>query len=343
MENQFFNLEKIKELTSSIEVLQAKAHLLDEIFVKVETCKQTLVKSIPDENFLSQVNVVTDLMKEVKSELEKITKNNITSFLNFQARLFEKYKENFQEKLKKLQLDKDRLRKIGLDLIEKRVLSKTLEEISIIRSLGVSQWLEILDSLKLNSLFLGSLKKLAIYYKSIINMKLELELKKIPKDSDPSLIKEYKNVFLVDPYISFEEFLKLIEDKLTHQKLKTKKKFLAQAKQEEELEKLKKRQEEQRESYDDYLKLSDREFERKIRKKSREKLRDIKDLDKVVKKIEISDEITEKIEKFKSKFNQNFEEKYLIQKDEERDPLDLIRERKTKKKKEYKMYKDHFE
>ncbi|KKL55087.1 hypothetical protein LCGC14_2258910, partial [marine sediment metagenome] len=58
--------------------------------------------------------------------------------------------------------------------------------------------------------------------------------------------------------------------------------------------------------------------------------------------IEISEEISEKIEKFKSKFNKSFEEKYLIKKDEEKDPIDLIRERKSNKDKEYKHFKDHF-
>ncbi|MHA2007127.1 MAG: hypothetical protein ACXABO_08400 [Promethearchaeota archaeon] len=343
MENQLFNLEKIKELTSSIDELQAKTQLLDESSAEFESYKLILMKSVIDEKLLYSINNLTDLMRDVNNQLENLTKDNINRFLKLQARLVEKYREVYQEQLKKIQLDQDLLKKIGLYLIENRAISKTVQKISIIPSIEIYQWLDILDSLKQNTLFLGSLKILRDYYKTINRKKLEIELSKIPKDTDISLIKDYKVAFLEDSSLSFKEYIRLIENKLTHQKLSTKKEFLAQVKQKEELEKLKKKQEEQKESYDAYLKLSDSEFERRIRRRSREKLKDIKDPEKETKKIEISDEITDKIEKFKSKFNESFKEKYLIQKDEEKDPLELIRERKTKKEKEYKDYKDHFE
>ena len=143
--------------------------------------------------------------------------------------------------------------------------------------------------------------------------------------------------------MSFEEFLQIIENNLTQQELKVRRKIVKETKEKEEFKKLKKKQEEHKETYDDYLKLSDSEFDRKRRKKSREKLNFTAKNGKKVKEIEISKEISEKIEKFKSKFNKTFADKYLIQKDDEEDPLDLVRERKKKKEKEYKHYKDHFE
>ena len=109
------------------------------------------------------------------------------------------------------------------------------------------------------------------------------------------------------------------------------------------MKKLKKNQEEQKKTYEEYLKLSDSEFKRLRRKKSREKLTDISEKSTEKDSIEISDEVSEKIEKFKSQLEKRFNEEFMIQKDEEKDPLDLIRERKKKKEKEYKKYKDHFE
>ena len=156
------------------------------------------------------------------------------------------------------------------------------------------------------------------------------------------MIKEFEKVFREDTNITFKDFLQLIKEDLTQKDLTVRKDKIGRAKEKEELERLKKKQEEQKQTYEDYLKLSDSEFERRIRKKSREKLKNITSINEG-KKIEITDEVSEKIEKFKSKFNKSFEEKYLVQKDDEQDPLELIRERRKKKKKEYKKYKDHFD
>ena len=134
-----------------------------------------------------------------------------------------------------------------------------------------------------------------------------------------------------------------IESKLTQTELKAKKKIREKTIENEKFEILKKTQEEHRETYDDYIKLSNREFERLRRKKDREKLIDISVESKKEKKNEISDEISQKIQNFKSQFEKSFEEKYLVQKNDDEDPLDLVRERKKKKEKEYKKYKNHFE
>jgi len=341
--SQLFNLEKIKDFTSSIDVLQAKIYQLNEDSVNVKAFKQSVIHNFTNKDFLSQIEEITNLMSDIKNILENISNHNISRFLSLQESLIKKYKEKNQETLKKLKLNQGLLREIGLYLIEKREINKTIHEISYVPSIEVAQWLEILDSLKQNSLFLRTIKKIEQYYENLIQDKLKLELSKIPKDADISLIKDFEAAFLEDPNITFTEFLQDFESKLTQKELKTKKEFIAKVKKREELEKLKKKQEEQKEAYNDYLKLSDKAFERKTRKKAREKLSDIRTTDKETKKIEISDEVSEKIEKFKSKLDKSFEEKYLIQKDDEIDPLDLIRERKIKKEKEYKKYKDHFE
>jgi hypothetical protein len=342
-ENQVFDLEKIRDLTSSIDMLQARAHQLTEQSKKVETWKQSVIESFSEEKFLSQLGIISDLLINVGRRLQKTATENIGRFLNFQEGLIRKYKEINQQKLKKLELDEEALRKIGLFLIENRKISKLIQKISYTPSLEISQWLEILDSLQQNSLFLKIMKKIELYREKIIQDKLKVEISKIPKDTEVLLVKEYERAFLEDPKLSFREFLQIFENNLTQQELKEKRILVKEAKEKEEFKKLKKKQEEHKETYNDYLKLSDSEFKRKRRKKSREKLKSITKNGKEMKKIEISDEISEKIEKFKSKFKKTFEEQYLIKKDDEQDPLDLVRERKRKGEKEYKLYKDHFE
>jgi hypothetical protein len=342
-ENQLFNLEKMKELTSSLDVLQASTHQLNEDSDNFKAYILSVIPNFTSEIFLSQIEEIREIMMAVQDKIEKLSMENVVSFLTLQENLIKKYKEKKHNELKKLDLNQTRLREIGLHLIETRKINKTINKISYIPSIEIAQWSEVLDSLKLNSLFISTMQNFKLYYENIIQDKLKLELSKIPKNADQILIKDFEKAFHEDPYITFTEFIQDFESKLTQKELKTKRQFIAKAKEQEELEKLKKAQEEQREAYNDYLKLSDKAFERKTRKKSREKLKDVKIANKEGKKIEISDEISEKIEKFKSKLDKSFEEKYLIQKEDEIDPLDLIRERKVKKKKEYKKFKDHFE
>ena len=135
--------------------------------------------------------------------------------------------------------------------------------------------------------------------------------------------------------ITLEEFLQEIESKLTQKELDAKRKIVDKTK---ENDKLKEQQEQQLQSFEDYFKLSDKEFERRMRKEKREKLADLVEKPEKAKKVEITEEVSEKIENFKSKFENSFDEKFLIKRDDEMDPLDLIRERKKKKDREYKDY-----
>jgi len=86
----------------------------------------------------------------------------------------------------------------------------------------------------------------------------------------------------------------------------------------------------------EYFKYSRQELERRKRREKRKKLKDLQD--KPAEEVEITPEISEKIQEYKEKLDSSFKEKYLIQKDDSTDPLDLIRERKKAKEKEYKSH-----
>ena len=341
--NQIFNLEKVKELTNPIEDLQAELNQLNENSLKITQKIQNIEENFPDEKFISQIASIRGLLKNVNNKLNKITKTNLTKFLAFQDQLIKKYKEIFKDNLKRLYIQKEITKKIGLFLIEERKISKIIESVSFLPSIEIPQWLALLDSLKHNTLFLKSINRINIFYQNLLQEKLKKELSKVPEDIDPNLINEFKIFFQDNPSLTFKDFLKANENQLSQQELTAKREIMRKAREKEELKKLKKKQEEQKKTYEEYLKLSDSEFKRLRRKKSREKLTDISEKSTEKDSIEISNEVSEKIEKYKSQFEKRFNEEYMIQKDEDKDPLDLIRERKKKKDKEYKKYKDHFE
>jgi len=340
--SQIFNLEKIKELTNPIEDLQVELNQLNDTTLKVTKNFQTIENEFLNENFLSQLNIIRELLKNLNDKLNKISRINLGKFLIFQDQLIQKYKDAFKNRLKRLKINENLTKKIGLFLIEEKKTSKIIDFVSFFTSIEIPQWLELLDSLKYNTLFLKSIHKVRIYYQNFLEIKLKNELSRIPKNIDPNLINEYKKFFKDNPYVEFNEYLQIIENQLTKKELNAKKEIIRKVKEDEELERLKKNQEEQKTTYEEYLKLSDSEFKRLRRRKSREKLPDISKKS-AENSMEISDEVSEKIEKFKSQFEKSFNEKYMIQKDEDKDPLELIRERKRRKEKEYKQYRNHFE
>ncbi len=342
-EDQLFNLEKIKEFTIPIEDLQIKVNELSEFSSFLKKNLFLRENDFFGEDFQPQFVDIKQLLERLNKKLYEVSKNNIKKFLDLEDRLINSYKENFKKKLKKNYSNNNLSKQIGLFLIENKKISKIIDHVSFIPSIEIHQWLELLESLKYNTTFLKLVKNLKIFYQGVLQEQFKKELSKIPEDTDPILIEDYKKNFQDDPSLSFNEFLLDIESKLTQKELKVKKKTIKRTKEKEEFAKLKKKQEEHSETYEDYLKLSNREFERIRRKKSREKLTGISIVPIEEKNIEISDEISEKIQKFKSQFKKSFEDKYLIQKTDDDDPLDLVREIKKKKKKEYKKYKDHFE
>ena len=341
--NQIFDLDKIKELTIPIEDLQIKINQLDESSKEIIKNIHIIENEFKDEKFLSQIEIIQELLKNINDKLNLVSKTNLNKFLDFQDHLIKKYKENFKKNLKKLTLNEEITKIIGLFFIEEKKISKIIDNVSFIPSIEIPQWLELLDSLNHNTLFLKSVEKTGIYFQELLQVRLEKELKKIPNDTDPAIVRDYEEFFKKNPTLAFNDFLQIIESKFTQKELDSKKEIGKRIKEKDELEKLKKKQEEQKKTFEEYLKLSESEFKRLRRKKSREKLTDVSADSNLEKKIEISEEISEKIKKFKSQFEKSFDEKYMIKKDDDTDPIDIIRERKKKKEKEYKEYEDHFE
>ncbi len=341
--NQLFDLERIKILTVPIEDLQVQLNQLTETSKNATGSIKVIESVFEDKPLHIQLNSIEELLENITSKLSKISRLNLNKFLELQDQLTKKYKEGFKNKLKKLNLNQEFTKSIGLFLIEDKKISKIIDYVSYIPSIEIPQWLDLLDSLKHNTLFLKSVKNIKTYYQDLLIARLNIELSRIPDGTDPKLVKAYEVLFKEDPTLTFNNFLQKIESQLTQQEIIEKESLIKEVREREEFEKLKKKQEEQKETYEDYLKLSDREFKRMRRKKRREKLTDISPESHVKRDLEISDEVSEKIEKFKSQLEKSFDEKYMIQKDEDKDPLDLIRQRKKRKEEEYKEYKDHFE
>ena len=342
MENQLFNLKKIRELTSPVETLQGKVNQLANLVVQFESGKQDVFDYSKNESFLNQITDVADVLESINKNLKNIFTSNINEFLRFNGKLINKYKTDQKNKLKILNLNSDNTREIGQSLIEKRYISKIITRISNTPSISIKQWLELIDALNQNTIFLVSAEKLQKSYLKIVKNRLDSELKKIPINTRSSIVDEFKQQFNLYHDLTYERFLKTMKSKLTEEELQAKKEILIKSKQKQEIEELKKKQEEQTESYESYLKLSGKEFERRLRKRKREKLTDVKESENQ-KKLELSEEVSEKIEKFKMKFEKNSNENYLIREEIDKDPIKVIRERKEKKDKEYKKFKDHFE
>ena len=337
--HQIFDLEKIKNLTTPIEELQGNVFELENNYTEYTKYKEKEITVLSfNKDFSNQIQTVAQLLEEISRKLLKISNVNINKFLIFQDNLIKKYKDLFKENLKKVKIDQMKTKEIGIFLIENRKICKIIDKSSYVCAIEINQWIDILESLKLNSLFQSSINQCEKFYNLLVKDKLAVELNKIPEVVDPVLIDDYKKVYLKNPNFTFKEFLQLIEKKLTEEELSSRRIIIEQTKEQEKLKELKKKQEAQRQSYEDYLRLSDKEFEKMRRKKKRKKLSELTSQQPLSNEIQISEEISEKIEKFKSKFEDSFEEKYLVQKDDELDPLDIIRKRKKEKDEEY---KDH--
>jgi len=338
-----FDLAKIKELTEPVENLQNSLNKLGINSIKLQEIRKQVTAN--DELRLedNQLTELFNLIHKLDSEITKATNNNISSLLSIQAHLIQKYKINYNNQLKNLNLDQPKIKNLGFSLIKRRSICKIISEISYIPSINFSEWLEVLDSLKENSLFKKSIEKLVIYNKNLVEKKLEKELIKISKQIDPLIIEKFKKAFLKDTNLTFDDFFKAYNLKLTDKALSTRKELIENAKKKEELEKIKKKQEEQNQLYEDYLHLSSKEFERRRRKNRREKLSEIQPDNNPSKKLNISDEISEKIEQFKSQFDKKYQEDYLKEDEDQKDPIELIRERKKFKSEEFKKYKNHFD
>ena len=337
MENQIFNLDKIREITVPLVILQGNVDRLDVLYKKfIEEC-DSITKNLREDDFINQIQDITILMNKISSELINFSKENISKFLVFQDELIRKYKDSFKAKLKRIKLDHSNLKELGLHLIENKKISKIIDQSSFLFSLTPLHWIDLLDALKNNSLINATIKKVESFYIKLLEEKLKIEKHKIPKGFDPKLLKDFEMRFMINP-ITFNNFLQEIESKLSREELTSKEKIIEKRTESDQFNKLKEMQEKQLQSFTDYFKLPDKEFKRRMRKNKREKLTKLESEQQKSKKIQIPEEVSEKIEKFKSQFNNSFDEKFLIKKDDEKDPLDLIRARKERKDKEYEEF-----
>jgi len=340
--SQVFNLEKIKDLTGTIEVLQG---LLNNVEINLFNFKEKnsqISLNIQNNEFLTKLDNISTNLHNINEKLIKITNQNINKFLDLKDKLIKNYKISFNDDLKKLNISQNTT-DIGIYLIENKKISKIVEKTLFISSINLSDWIGFLDSLKQNSLFSKTIDKVEHFYNEIIQEKLKQELYKIPKDIDPILIEDFKKSYLNEPNLTFHDFFNNIESKLKKEELEQRKKIIDKTKEKEILVQLKKTQDEQQMRYQEYLKYSPKEFQRRQRKSKRKSLSEIESKPKNVESKEISEEIIEKIEKFKSGLDYKFDEEFLVQKDDQKDPLDLVRERKKKKEEEYTKFLAKFE
>ena len=342
MEIELFNLEKIRGLTSPIKALQGKVNHVSNLVKNIELGQQLASSYYGNDLFFKELAQLTKLVNKINHNLKVISNNNINKFLQLKNYLINKYKQSIKDRLKTIDLDNENFTQIGLSLIENKEISKIIERITYIPSVTVKQWLDLLDALNQNTIFLKSVNNLREHYKIILQDKLKKELAKIPSNVESFIIEDFKRQFHITPKITYDKFNQSIEHKLTEEELKSKKELLEKRKEKQKIEELKKQQEEQTESYDSYLKFSNKEFERRLRKQKREKLTDISDTENK-KDLEITEEISQKIEMFKKQMDKRSKEQHINRGDPSADPIKLIRERRRKKKEEYDEFKDHFE
>ena len=342
MEIELFNLEKIRGLTSPIKALQGKVNQVSNLVKNLEPDQQLASSYYGNDLLFKELERLTKLVDEINENLKIISNNNINKFLKLKNYLIDKYKQSIKDRLKTIDLDNETFTQIGLSLIENKSISKIVKRITYIPSVTVKQWLDLLDALNQSTIFLKSVDNLRKHYKIILQDKLKKELAKIPSNVESFTIEDFKRQFHITPEITYDKFIQSIEHKLTEEELKSKKELLEKKKEKQKIEELKRQQEEQTESYDSYLKFSNKEFERRLRKQKREKLTDISDTENK-KDLEITEEISQKIEMFKKKMDKRSREQYNKLGDPSADPIKLIRERRRKKKKEYDKFKDHFE
>ncbi len=337
-----FDLNRIKCITEPLNTLQNRLNSLSFSIEQVNQSKKQIyeVNSLKIEK--TQIEKMLTHLQELYNELTQITNKNITNFLNFQDNLLKKYKEQYKNHLLRLNIDQEKSKILGLYLISQQKISKVNQQISYVNSILMNDWFNLLDSLNQNSIFMKLIPVIRDYYGKITAIKLKKELEMIPEEFDNEIKNDFKNAFYDDPDLSFEKFFSEYEKLLTASDLNKRRALLQKMKEKEELEKLKLKQEEQNQGYQDYLKLSAKEFERRRRKKSREKLSNIDVPFNQSKELEISEEISEKIELFKSQFEKKFQDENLIGIDQEQDPVDLIRKRKKLKAEEFKKFKKHF-
>jgi len=340
LENKPFNLQQIKSFFNPLNILEGKLNVFESQYNDFNQLKEQYLEEIGQKDVMIRLKILKKQIELINDILIEINQKNLESFLEFQDILIEKYKLIHINRLKQLEVNPLHIRKIGLSLIENKDTAKILKKASYISSIKLDQWLDMTDYLEDNSLFISILDDINTFYNKIIENKLKKELIKIPDYIDKSVLEEFKKTFRENPQLTFDSFIRDLEQERIKKELKEKTESIQKAKEKGILEDLKRKQEEQNKLYKEYLKYSYKEFERRRRKQKRENLSEIAQKPEIKK--EIGEDVEQKIKKFKSKFENSFEDKYLIQKDDSIDPKNIIRDRKKKKTEEYKEFLKKF-
>jgi len=342
IEYEILNLEEIKGMISSFNDLQSAYNLLQSLSNEFPINNIEIESLRLSEKEFNRVNFILNSIQSLIDDLLLVTDHNIILFNAFQNELLTKFKRSYKQKLKSLELNNKNLQIFGNSLIKNKNISKIVSNITFIHSLKLTQWLELIDSLKENTTFNLIIEKVNRFYQDLIKTRLNEQLSMVRDRFDETFINEYKKAFYENPSLSFSEYRQIYETSLTKEELDQKQVIIKNNQEKLEYEKLKKNQEKQDALFQDYLRLPSKEFERKRRKEHRGKLSKV-NLKMNNNKIEISKETSEKIEKFKNSFDKSLKNRYLVEEDDGTNPIDLIRERKKKKTEEFKRYKKHFE
>jgi len=275
-----FNLEKIQELTRPIEEFGGKIVDLGITHEGFRKTRNRALQKIRDQLFIEKIEQISLEFDALYEQLSEESTNFTSKFLFFQEKLTREHLILFKQKLKDSNL---RFNEYGLHLIETKKIRRIHDNTLAPFAPSSGLWLEVLNSLKRNSLYLTHLKNA----KNILKIKDYKPTEKISTQNEQTIEIEPKS----------------------------------------ELNK-----------YEEYLKYTNKEFQKRRRREKRTTLVELQEKSAIP--IEMTKEQTEKIEEYKSKMKTDFNKKYFIQKDEEKDPISLIKDLRKKKEEEYNIYLD---
>ena len=339
-DNIIFSVERIKELTNSIDIIQGKLNLINRLYLNYkETLKNLLKKPDLIENDRKKFfNDLDNLLEAIYSNLSKNSELNLENWLLFKDLLLSQYILTIKNILTEKNISQDSLKKVGISLIKNKKVSSFLEKTSFIFSLDVDFWESIVDVLKNNPDFLTTLNKIKKFYQDEMERLLNIELNKIPKNIDYKIINEFKKEFK-KKNISFKEFMITSKSRFPKKKFAREKITLETKKKKNEFDRLKEKQDTRFKSYDKLFTLSEDEFQRLKRKKKRKKLDSLSKLEKKEHPPADKKKEMEKKEESTQTTKQDIFSRDIIENNEaDIDPLEVIRKRKQKKEEEFEKH-----
>lgn len=339
-ENIIFSVERIKELTNSIDAIQGKSNLINKLYLIYKEALKNLLKkpNLMENDRIKFFNDLDNLLEAIYSKLSKNSEFYLENWLLFKDLLLSQHILTIKNILTEKNFSQESLKKVGISLIKKKRVSSFLEKISFIFSLDIDFWESIVNALNNNPDFLKTLNKIKIFYQNEMERLLNIELNKIPKNIDYKIINEFKKEFK-KKNISFKEFMITSKSKFPKKKFAREKITLETKKKKNEFDRLKEKQDTRFKSYDKLFTLSEDEFQRLKRKKKRKKLDSSSKLEKKEhaspdkkKEIDKKKESTQtpKQDIFSREIKENIEDDI--------DPIEVIKKRKQKKEEEFEKY-----